>query len=149
MDLPVPVDQILDGSLPEAATKDLMASLGFADSQSAALRLQHIAGRDSAARQFMSKLLPHLLSALAGCANPDQALINLERFIDGMHEIEPLGQLTENPSALAILITIFSGSQFLAEILVRDPRHLDVLIHRERLARRKKAEDFEQEAMQA
>lgn len=149
MDLPVPVDRILDGSLPAAAASGLMASYGFVDPQAAAVRLQRIAGRDAATRRSVSALLPHLLAALAGSADPDQALINLERFADGVYEEQALEQLAINPRALEMLVTIFSSSQFLTEILVRDPRNLNVLTDRGRLARRKDSGLFEAEAMQA
>ncbi len=156
MDLPYPADQILDGSLPEEAAQALMVSLGFADPQAALRHLRHIAAQipyseddDTGARHALSSLLPHLLAALAGCADPDQALINMERFAGGSHASETFRQLAENPRALEILITIFAGSQFLTEILLRDPQHLTVLTRRERLARQKKADEFHGEAMQA
>ncbi|MCX6068880.1 MAG: glutamine synthetase adenylyltransferase, partial [Chloroflexi bacterium] len=52
------------------------------------------------------------------------------------------------PRALEILATIFAGSQFLTEILLRDASHLDVLTNRELLARQKSAEEFHREAAQ-
>jgi glutamate-ammonia-ligase adenylyltransferase len=145
----IQMDRLIDGTLPEPESREFMSAQGFVDPGSAAQRLQRIAGRDPATRRSVGQLLPHLFPALTGCADPDQALINLERFADAVHGAEAIGQLGEYPRALEILIAIFSGSQFLAEILVREPRHLDVLIQRERLARRKQADQFEREAMQA
>src|SRR5258706_1312570 len=149
MDLPYPAEQILNGSLPEEGAQALIAALGFADPPAGVRRLQHLAAQNADAQQALASLLPHLLAALAGCADPDQALINMERFASGAHASETFRQLVENPRTVEILITIFAGSQFLTEILLRDPQHLMVLTRRERLARQKKSDEFHNEAMQS
>src|SRR4051812_17759884 len=108
MDLPIPPDQILSDSLPEESAQAFMLSLGFADPQAAVRHMRHIAGHNANASDALSILLPHLLSALAGCADPDQALVNLERFLSGEHAAEIIRQLVENPRTVEILVTIFA-----------------------------------------
>lgn len=138
-----PLDQLLNGS-PTALT-----ALGVTDTEAAARHLQHMAGQSDAARLALSKLLPYLSSALAGCADADQALINMERFASGDKAAERLQRLAENPRTVEILVTIFAGSQFLTEILLRDPSQIETLTQRERLARQKSAEQYHHEGLQA
>jgi glutamate-ammonia-ligase adenylyltransferase len=143
-----PTDKLLDGELSEAATQSLLTSLGFRDWQTALRHLQQISRRGSVVRQSLSSLLPYLLITLSACADPQQALINLERFSGDASVDEVFQQLSETPRTLEILVTIFAGSQFLTEILLRDPRRLAILTDRARLARQKSAEEFEREALQ-
>jgi [glutamine synthetase] adenylyltransferase / [glutamine synthetase]-adenylyl-L-tyrosine phosphorylase len=143
-----PATQLLDGTLPEYDAKTLLTSLGFRDWQAALRNLKHIAARDVGARPWLESILPHLFTILSESADPDQSLVNFERFASGTHTDEIFYKLKENPRALEILVTVFSGSQFLTEILVRNPRHLDVLTNREQLVRQKSAQDFCNEAMQ-
>ena len=130
MDIPLSTDQLIDGSLPDEAAQALMAAHGFADPPAALRHLRQIIAQDGNARPSLSSLLPHLLTSLSACAGPDQALINLERFAGRTRAGRALEQLAGDPRALEILITIFAGSQFLTEILLRDPQHLAMLAHR-------------------
>ena len=58
----------------------------------------------------MTRLLPHLAAALAGAANPDRALINLERFLQAIPERGVLlAELAADPRALEMLVAIFAG----------------------------------------
>jgi len=144
-----PTDRLLDGQLSEPATESLLKSLGFRDWQAALRLLQQISRRSSEVRQSLSTLLPYLLITLSACADPQQALVNLERFSNDSHVGEVFQKLSENPRTLEILVTIFAGSQFLTEILLRNPRRLDGLTDRALLARQKSADEFEQEALQS
>jgi glutamate-ammonia-ligase adenylyltransferase len=146
MDMPLPVESLLDGSLASSSTQTLLSSLGFRDWQAAMRHLQHIAARGEEVRQSLTGLLPYLLVTLSACADPDQALINLERFTSGEHANEVFNNLEKSPRTLEILITIFAGSQFLTEILLRDPQRLGMLTDRERLAHQKSADEFHNEA---
>jgi glutamate-ammonia-ligase adenylyltransferase len=142
-----PTAELLDGTLPEYDSRTLLTSLGFHDWQAALRNLKHIAARDLGARPLLEAILPHLFTTLSECADPDQSLVNFERFASSAHAGEIFYKLKENPRALEILVAVFAGSQFLTEILVRYPRHLDVLTNRERLAHQKSAQDFYNEAV--
>ena len=142
-----PADKLLDGSLSESSTQVLLSSLGFHDWQGAQRHLQHIAAQSKTVSETLARLLPYLLITLSACADPDQALINFERFSSDEHVNEVFEQLEKNPRTLEILVTIFAGSQFLTEILLRDPRRLEMLTDREHLAHQKSAEEFLKEAV--
>ena len=141
-----PADKLLDGQLSDSAAQVLLSSLGFRDWQAALRHLQHIGSEGDAVRTSLANWLPYLLMTLSACADPDQALINLERFLSDEHVNEIFNELRKNPRTLEILITIFAGSQYLTEILLREPRRLDMLIDRDRLARQKSADEFQQES---
>jgi len=141
MDIPASFDDLL--------TPSALASLGVSDAAAAERHLRRIAGHGLGAQQALARLFPYLSAALSNCADPDQALINMERFTSGDHAPETLQQLAGNPRAVEILVTIFAGSQFLTEILLRDPTQFETLTQRERLARQKKAEEYRSESLQA
>ena len=142
----IPAGKLLDGSLSDSSAQILLSSLGFHDWKTAQRHLQHIAARSKQASESLAKLLPYLLITLSACADPDQALINFERFSGDEHVNDVFEKLEQNPRTLEILVTIFAGSQFLTEILLRDPRRLVMLTDRERLAHQKSAEEFLKEA---
>jgi glutamine synthetase adenylyltransferase len=58
----------------------LLDTLGFSDSAASLRRLRRMAASSLQAYSMVGELLPHLLASLSTCADPDQALINLERF---------------------------------------------------------------------
>src|SRR5215510_12353448 len=91
---------------------------------------------------------PHLQSALASAADPERSLIYFERLIESRNE-SLLHDLIKNPRVIESLVTIFSGSQFLTEILLRNPKNVHLLVHRKSLTQRKNAEQIHAEAVQA
>ncbi len=65
---------------------------------------------------------------LRGCADPDMALNNLERFVRATRNPLAAGTLFErDPLALPTLLQIFATSQYLSDLLVRDPEGFDLL----------------------
>jgi len=65
---------------------------------------------------------------LSGCADPDMALNNLERFVLGSRNPLAAGTLFErDPHVMPTLLQIFSTSQYLSDLLVNDPEGLDLL----------------------
>jgi [glutamine synthetase] adenylyltransferase / [glutamine synthetase]-adenylyl-L-tyrosine phosphorylase len=90
---------------------------------------------------------PHLKHALASAADPERSLVYLERLLEGGDE-SLLPALVKNPRLIESLVTIFSGSEFLTEILLRDPRNLRLLYQRKSLTQRKSADQIQREAIQ-
>jgi glutamate-ammonia-ligase adenylyltransferase len=124
----------------------LLISLGFANWQMALRSLQHLA-QESQSQQALVACLPHLLVALSNAASPDRALINFERFVrNAPNQPELLRQMAQNPRALEILLTLFAGSQFLTEILLRHPEYFEQLRGYKRLAQPKLARQLLEEA---
>lgn len=119
----------------------------FADPNLAAKSLERLANAADQARLAFDKLLPHLLTALNACADPDRALINFERFADVFSPPALFPALQKHPRTLEILITLFAGSQFLTEILLRNSEYINLLYRRKRLSVRKTASQIAAEAL--
>jgi glutamate-ammonia-ligase adenylyltransferase len=65
---------------------------------------------------------------LPAISDPDMALNNLERFVSAARSPLALGSLMERDrEALPILLQIFSTSQYMSDLLVRDPESYDLL----------------------
>jgi glutamate-ammonia-ligase adenylyltransferase len=119
---------ILSGQLTGSEIRRWLSPAGFADYKSAhrcLVRLDSIPG----AAPALADLLPHLLVTLSSAANPDRVLVSLERFVRSADDSAAmLGYLAGQPRAVEILTTLFAGSQFLTEILLRNPEHLMLLM---------------------
>jgi len=82
--------------------------------------------------------------------DPDMALNNWERFIHALVSPEfHFNLLLSQPMRLEILLGIFSGSQFLADTLVRNPGFLDWVAIPDILHRMREPKDIEEELRQA
>ena len=102
--------------------------------------------KSASVREF----LPHLLAALANAADPDRVIASLERFVARFEDGLPmLNFLAGNPRAVEILVVLFAGSQFLTEILLRNPELFERLLAYRRLARPKSVEQLYMEAQSA
>jgi [glutamine synthetase] adenylyltransferase / [glutamine synthetase]-adenylyl-L-tyrosine phosphorylase len=106
--------------------------------------IENIAGRLGTAFEAIE---PHLKQALASAADPERSLVYLERLLEAAHE-SLLPALVKNPRLIESLVTIFSGSQFLTEIVLRNPTNLSLLYQRKSLTQRKSAEQIHREAAQ-
>ncbi|NIL97182.1 MAG: bifunctional [glutamate--ammonia ligase]-adenylyl-L-tyrosine phosphorylase/[glutamate--ammonia-ligase] adenylyltransferase [Planctomycetales bacterium] len=77
---------------------------------------------------LMATVSGQLSEYLPATSHPDMALNNLARFIDASRNPLGLGALFErDPEALKILLRIFSNSQHLSDLLIRDPESYDLL----------------------
>jgi [glutamine synthetase] adenylyltransferase / [glutamine synthetase]-adenylyl-L-tyrosine phosphorylase len=121
---------------------DLPASM---NKGTALLVLQRMADRHG--KKF-KKLLPRLLAAIASAADPDRSLIYLERFSEVYGNGKGIFfELEKKPRLIDVLITLFSTSQFLTEILLKNPEALHILIHRQTMTERKPIEKILEEAL--
>ena len=78
--------------------------------------------------ELIGVLCRRLAEALPRLSDPDMALNNLERFIRAARSPLSLGALIErDPEALAILLQMFSSSQHLSDVLIREPESYDLL----------------------
>lgn len=132
--------------LSDDEVRGLLAPVGFRDWQAARRSFSRMAGGPEE-RRALADLLPHLLPRLAGAAGPDGVLVNLERFAESVpSRLELYRYLREHPRAVEILVTLFAGSQFLTEILLRNPEYFESLAVPGRLASRKTGEQYLAEA---
>ena len=140
--------QLLRNDVAAADVESLLAPIGFADWKLAHARLLGLCS-DDARRNALTEALPMLLAALAESANPDSSILNLERFIHTVPDAAvTLKFLADNPRAIEILVKLFVNSQFLTEILLRNPEYLERLAQHKRIADFKSREDFRDEAEQ-
>ncbi len=133
------------GDLPDEEALRWLEPIGFQDASAALRRLQGLCQHD-AGRRALSQMLPALLFALSEAPTPDGSLTNFERLTQAVPDPTALFRyLSENPRAVEILVRLFVGSQFLTEILLRNPGYLNQLVQHRRLAEFKnRGELFEQ-----
>jgi len=139
-DYPIPSD-----FLNELKAQSTLEDFGFADWKAARTILVRMEARDP---QGFSNLLSFLMAALGSSADPDRSLVNFERFMDS-YAPEFFPELEKNPRVIEILVTLFSVSPFLTEILLRTPNALELLNNRQALTERKTIEQFQAEAVSA
>ena len=136
------------GSLDESAVRSLLAPIGFSEPIVAQSRLQAIC-RDESHRKALKASLPMLLAALENSTTPDSSVMNFERLVQAVPDsLELLQFLSGNLRAVEILIRLFVGSQYLTEILLRNPEYLTPLPRHTRLAEFKAREEFRTDAEQ-
>ena len=139
---------LIDQNADEDA-RFLLASIEFDDRAAAESILRSLTG-PGWAHDVAVRLLPYLQTSLAGAANPDRALINLERFAQAVPDRdELLASLAADPHALDMLVTIFAGSQFLTDILLRSPEHYLQLAQRSAIGQAKSPAQYYVEAYRA
>jgi len=131
---------------PDEATSvgacELLRQLGFEDPRLALQRL-HSLCKTPTQRSCCLRLLPALLDAFAEAATPDASLVNFQRFVQAVPDSEHLFTLlSQQPRTVEILVKLFVGSQFLTEILLRNPHQLEQLTEHKRLAEFKSRADF-------
>ncbi len=137
------------GDLSKEESHRLLAAVGFDDPASAGERLASLCADEDDRRSF-APCLPALLHALSSSASPDASLINFERFVQSVpRRSELFGYLAENPRAVEILVKLFVGSQFLTEILLRNPEYLERLTLHRRLSEFKHRDQMTEEARAA
>ncbi|WP_437227242.1 glutamine synthetase adenylyltransferase [Planctomicrobium sp. SH661] len=127
--------------LATVATEALV-EVCFEDLPAALKRFQTLCDTDEQ-RKLCSRFLPALLHALSDAATPDGSLLNFQRFVQCVPDKNQLfAMLSQQPRAVEILVKLFVGSQFLTEILLRNPHYLDQLTEHKRLAEFKSKIDF-------
>ncbi|MGE3313765.1 MAG: glutamine synthetase adenylyltransferase [Planctomycetaceae bacterium] len=127
----------------------LLTSAGFSDWRAAFRRLREMTS-DEATRGPLADCLPMLLMSLSEAATPDGSLINFERYAQSVSDPPALFRyLATNPRAVEILIKLFVGSQFLTEILLRNPDYLEKLTQHKRLAEFKSRQQFVEDEREA
>ncbi|MCS7259634.1 MAG: glutamine synthetase adenylyltransferase [Anaerolineae bacterium] len=132
-------------SRTDEVLQQVFSTTGFANSGAAYHALERML-RMCQDRELASHALFHLSNALPLSADPDRALINLERFVAATTEQRVLWEaLAASPRPMEMLTTLFAGSQFLTEILLRHPEYFWQLMELRYLARPKNREQMEHE----
>ena len=112
----------------------MLRRLGFARQEEAHRNLILLAYghvpriRGMQARRSFMELTPALMQALQASTDPDQALNNLERLISAYGAGEALFRILGTHTGLRdLLLSLCAGSQFLLNLMVRNPGLLDWL----------------------
>jgi glutamate-ammonia-ligase adenylyltransferase len=123
----------------------LFKTIGFEDWKTARTILSRLESRN---KKGLSAIFPFLLAALGSSADPDRSLVNFERLLEcygpGLFK-----ELEKNPRVIEILITLFSASPFLTEILLRTPDAIELLKNRQVLTERRTIEQIQNDALSA
>jgi [glutamine synthetase] adenylyltransferase / [glutamine synthetase]-adenylyl-L-tyrosine phosphorylase len=139
------VDVILSEQMPEDLRNRILSKGGFRDPQRAYINLQGLAGEGNR-KELFARIALLAWDMLKRMPDPDMALNNWDRFIHSFGNAEfHYNVLLSQPLHLEILLSIFSGSQFLSDTLIRNPGFFDWLIIPEVLHRVRKREDLETE----
>ena len=134
--------RLLSPTLSQAEARGILSFIGFADSRAAYRSLQRMS-QDAPTRAALSQFLPKLLQSLSSAASPNRTLVSVERFTRSVpNRLSLYRQLSDNPRAVEILVTLMAGSQFLSEILLRNPEYFKRLIQHRELAQAQTPLDF-------
>ena len=129
-------------------TQTGLEEIPFDNAEAAAARWAKLAPSKTEAA-LLEKLSGPLFAALREAAQPDQSLLNIERYLDAVDNREQtLGWLVSQPRAIEILVRLFAGSPSLTELLVREPDHLHWLTNHRRLTEFPSREHFISRAKQ-
>ncbi len=86
-------------------------------------------------RQQFAAIAPMLLEALGECPDPDATLVRLERILTNLQAPSAIyDTLKGNPALCGYLVTLVANSDYLSEILTRDPGLFDMFSSRDALA---------------
>jgi len=120
-------------------------TIAFVDSKNAQVIFDRLSSSFPRELQLINSWL---IPAIANAADPDRSLVHFERLVDAFGE--PLFiRLNENPRLIEILITLFSTSPFLTEILLTTPDAIDLINHRDQLVERKTVDQFHSDGLDA
>ena len=146
------VSVIFDPEADADLVKDLLEAKGFSNPDAAYESLallregdphKRLTRRD---RRSLEKLAPLVLHELLESPNPDQALNNLEAFLDAIRARSSFfSLLVENRAIIKVLITLFGSSQLLSRIFIQRPELLDTMVSQSYAIENKSREQMSQE----
>src|SRR5574337_1777288 len=123
---------------------EVLAAVGCRDPEQARQSLQRLAG--SFHSTSFQSILPLLVDRLINLADPDMALNNLERYAEATIDRGFLFSLCrDSPKSLDLLLTLFSSSQHLSDVLIRYPQDLHWLLEPGLLRRARSEEELTDE----
>ena len=133
---------VFTGVEEDPETLKTLSAMGFREPAhvSAAIRGWHHgrirAMRSQRARELLTKLIPVILKALAGAADPDVAFAQFDRFLSNLPSgVQLFSLFLARPHFLDLLAKIVGSAPRLATYLARHPTILDALLDAEFLNR--------------
>ncbi len=117
--------------LDRAATEELLAGLGFAQPSRSYEVLARLVDPATRFGKVMANVFVVMAPALSLAADPDAALVRLERVGEAVGERPgPADALAADPAAARRLAHVVGASRFATDLLVRDPERIRVLAER-------------------
>ena len=133
---------VFTGVEEDPETLATLSAMGFKQAAhvSAAIRGWHHgrirAMRSQRARELLTKLVPAILKALAGAADPDIAFTQFDRFLSSLPSgVQLFSLFLAQPQFLDLLAKIVGSTPRLTGYLARNPAVLDALLDTEFLSR--------------
>jgi glutamate-ammonia-ligase adenylyltransferase len=127
------VTDLLDPRSDGAAGISHLSALGFADPAKAReeLLLLCVGPPERAfslhVRQQFSAIAPALIAALAATANPDSTLLRLGRMLANLRAPNAIYDILKwDPDLSKKLVTLVANSEYLTELIIRDPGLFDL-----------------------
>lgn len=118
-------DLVLSEAVPDRLRNRILTDAGFRQPQRAFANLKRLADGDELRTAF-ARLAVLACDMLRRNPDPDMALNNWEHFVAPLaNRALHYELLLSQPRRLDILLSLFAGSQFLADTLVRHPQFLD------------------------
>ncbi len=131
------VSLIFDPEADPDLVKDLLEEKGFSNPDAAYTSLHTLHGDlperrlTERGRRYLEQLAPLLLAEVLDSPNPDQALNNLEAFLNRLHSRTSFfALLAENPEIVKLLVALFGSSQMLSRMFIQRPELLDTMVSR-------------------
>ena len=128
-------DLVFTGAEVDTRTSATLGRMGFRDPDAASeiVRGWHFgrrpAVRSARAREVLTELVPSLLGALGGSADPDGALARLDRAFDRMPAAVELLTVLKSHERLRLLFADLLGTApALAETVAQTPHVLDIIL---------------------
>jgi glutamate-ammonia-ligase adenylyltransferase len=114
--------------LDRPATEELLAGLGFGDPSRSYGVLQRLVDPGTRMGKVLAHVFPLMAPALALAADPDAALVRLERVCEAVGERHgPADALATDPGSARRLAHVVAVSGFATDLLVADPERLRAL----------------------
>ena len=124
---------------------DLMGKISFFDINNARAIINRLQKNNP---EGIQSIMPWLSAALSSAADPDRSLIHFERLAE-RYGTRLFSELKDNPRLIEILVTLFSTSPFLTEILLITPDAITLLNLRSSLTEKKTVDQYQAEAVAA
>ena len=141
---------VFTGVEEDPETLNTLSAMGFREPAhvSAAIRGWHHgrvrAMRSQRARELLTKLVPAILKALAGAADPDVAFAQFDRFLSNLPSgVQLFSLFLARPQFLDLLARIVGSAPRMATFLSRHPAILDALLDAEFLSRLPSREELD------
>ncbi|MBI3649361.1 MAG: hypothetical protein HY240_11535 [Actinobacteria bacterium] len=113
------------------ATEELLAGLGFTEPGRSYEVLSRIVQPGTRLGKVLAHVFPVMAPALALAANPDAALVRLERVSEAVGDAAgPADALADDPGAARRLAHVVAASAFATDLIVTEPSRVSALADR-------------------